>query len=67
MAQQIVITSIIGVAPYSIYVCQVDGSNCIYINTTSSVPYSFVIPESYDISNGFTLKVVDSNGCQIVD
>lgn len=67
MAQQIFITSVIGVAPYSIYICQVDGSNCIYIDTTSIIPFDFIIPESYDITNGFTLKVVDANGCQILD
>jgi hypothetical protein len=67
MANQINITTITGVPPYDIYICQVDGSNCIYIDTISSTPFSFIIPESYDITNGFTLKVIDANGCQILD
>lgn len=67
MAKQININTITGVPPYDIYVCQIDGTGCIYINTISSTPYSFIIPSPYDTADNFTLKVTDANGCQIVE
>jgi len=66
MAKQININTSTGVPPYDVYLCQVDGSDCIYIDTISAVPYSFIIPSPYDTADDFTLKVSDSTGCQIL-
>jgi len=67
MGKQIVITGITGASPFNIYLCQSDGSNCIYINTISTTTYDFVIPPPYDSADDFTIKVIDTNGCLILN
>jgi hypothetical protein len=59
------ITNITGSSPYDIYICQSGGTGCFYITTITSVPYSFVIPEPYDMSDSYMLKIIDNNDCII--
>lgn len=66
MGKQIFITGITGDSPYDIYLCQVDGTDCIYIDTISSTTYNFIVPSPYDTAVNFTVKVVDINGCSIL-
>lgn len=64
MTIQVTISSIVGTPPYNIYVCQVDGSNCFYIDRINSeqLPYIFDIPEPYNNSESYLIKAVDVAG-----
>lgn len=66
MTKEINISAITGTSPFDIYLCQIDGSDCIYIDTISSTPYSFIIPYPYDTAESFTLKVRDAYGNEIL-
>jgi len=57
------ITSITGQSPYNIYICQSGGTGCYYMSTTSTIPYSFVIPPPYDQSTSYMLKIIDGANC----
>lgn len=65
MPVQVSINSITGTSPYDVYICQSDGTGCFYISTINTLPYTFDIPEPYDTSSSYLLKVVDSNDCII--
>ncbi len=65
MAIQVTIESIAGQSPFDIYICQANGTGCFYISTITSTPYIFDIPEPYDSSTTYQLKVIDGNKCVI--
>ena len=65
MAIKVTINSITGASPYDVYICQSNGSGCFYITTVSAVPYEFDIPEPYNTSTSYMLKIVDNNNCII--
>ena len=67
MAVQVTINDISGATPYNIYICQNTGTGCFYISTItdSDLPYMFNIPQPYDTSSSYMLKVIDSNNCII--
>jgi hypothetical protein len=65
MAIQVTIESITGQSPFDIYICQTGGTDCFYMATTSTVPYSFNIPVPYNTSSSYMLKIIDSNNCTI--
>jgi hypothetical protein len=65
MAIKVTIDSITGTSPYDVYICQPNGNGCFYITTISSVPYQFDIPEPYDNSSTYMLKIIDSYNCII--
>lgn len=65
MAVQVTINSITGSSPYDVYICQSNGTGCFYISTITTLPYVFDIPEPYNTSTSYLLKVIDSNNCVI--
>jgi hypothetical protein len=65
MAIQVTINGITGSSPYDIYICQSGGTGCFYITTIASTPYVFDIPEPYNTSSSYMVKVIDSGGCVI--
>lgn len=65
MAIQVTIDSITGVTPYDVYICQADGTGCFYINTITSTPYIFDIPQPNDTASEYMLKIIDGQNCQI--
>jgi hypothetical protein len=65
MAVLVTISSLTGVSPYDVYVCQSGGTNCFYITTITSAPYSFDIPAPYNTNTAYMLKLIDSNNCII--
>lgn len=65
MGIEVSITNISGQSPYDIYVCQSGGTDCFYITTTSDTSYTFDIPDPYDNSTTYTIKIIDSNDCII--
>lgn len=65
MAVQVTINNITGSSPYDVYICQPNGTGCFYISTITTLPYVFDIPEPYNTSTSYLLKVIDSNNCVI--
>lgn len=65
MAVKVTINSITGQSPYDVYICQTSGAGCFYISTIETTPYVFDIPEPYDSSISYMLKIIDSNKCII--
>lgn len=65
MGLTVEITAITGASPYQVYICQVDGSDCFYVATTSTIPYTFQIPPPYDTSFEYMVKIVDAFGRSI--
>ena len=56
-----------GVQPFTIYVCDINQNNCIYIPdqiNLSQIPYTFQVPTGYQNTN-FLVKIIDSNNCEI--
>lgn len=65
MLTQVLINNITGQPPYDVYICQPDGTGCIYISRINSSPYLFEIPAPYDIYDSYMLKIIDGNNCVI--
>jgi hypothetical protein len=67
MAVKVTISDITGATPYDLYICQVDGSSCFYIDTIlySELPFEFDIPAPYNTATQYMLKVIDNNNCII--
>jgi hypothetical protein len=65
MTLKVTIDSITGQTPYNVYLCQPDGSGCIFITTISSAPYEFDVPPPYNNVSTYLLKIIDANGCII--
>ena len=63
MPLEISISSITGSSPYDMYLCDDPITTCFYIDTISSVPYSFNVPSIVEDYESFNLKVVDNNEC----
>ncbi len=61
-------TSIVGLnQPYTIYICDVYGNQCIlvaYINTTVPVNNTFVLPPQFNSAPAIGVKVITSDGCE---
>jgi len=55
-----------GTSPYDIWVCDECGiyGTCQYIDTISSVPYSFTLPVSFESMDTYVIKIIDNNGCE---
>jgi hypothetical protein len=56
-----------GTPPFSLYVCNVEGNECIYIQTITNdqVPYSFNLPTPF-INSNFSIKIIDNNQCELI-
>jgi hypothetical protein len=63
MPKVVTINDITGTTPYNIFLCDNPVTLCVYIGTTSTLPYSFDIPNVLTNQNDYTLKVEDDNGC----
>lgn len=69
MGTNITITSITGISPYDVYVCDTSYTTCIYVSTINSgdLPYSFMIPSIFSSFTNFVVKVIDDNDCVITE
>jgi hypothetical protein len=67
MPLKVTISNITGATPFHIYICEVDGTSCFYINTITSteLPYQFDIPQPYDVNTQYMINAVDANNCNI--
>lgn len=62
MSVEVAIYGITGQSPFDIYICQSGGTDCFYIDRITDYTYNFLIPEPYDISQAYMLKIIDGNG-----
>ena len=69
MGTNINISSITGITPYDVYVCDTGYTTCIYVSTINSgnLPYSFMIPSIFSSLTNFVVKVIDDNNCVITE
>ena len=67
MGITITINAVSGVSPYNVYICQVDGTGCFYIDQTSTIPFTFDIPTPYNLSTEYMVKIIDAEGCSITN
>lgn len=67
MSKLISIDAVTGTSPYDVYICDELGLNCFYITETSTIPFTFEIPKPYDELTVYMLKLVDAQGCQIIN
>jgi hypothetical protein len=65
MPTQITINNLSGASPYDIYLCDNPITTCVYITTTSTLPYVFDIPSIMESQTSFNLKMIDNNGCEV--
>jgi len=65
MTLQVTITNITGQSPYDVWICQPNGTSCVYISTIDAVdiPYVFNIPEPYNVYSSYMLKIIDNLNC----
>ena len=62
---QITINTISGVAPYTIYVCDVPQITCTFVTSgVTSAPLTFTVPENFLGYITVAVKVVDANNCE---
>jgi hypothetical protein len=69
MDTNITITSITGISPYDVYVCDTGYTTCVYVSTINSgdLPYSIMIPSIFSSFTDFVVKVIDDNDCVITE
>jgi hypothetical protein len=63
MPKIITINDITGSTPFNIFLCDNPVTVCVYVDTISTLPYSFQIPTILESQDDFNLKVEDDNGC----
>ncbi len=66
MAQIVTLNSTTGTFPLDIWVCDncTSTATCLYIGTTSTLPYDFTLPSFFEESPSYTIKVIDNNECE---
>jgi hypothetical protein len=62
MSQEVTITSVTANTPVEIYYCDSTSGSCVYVQTVSTFPYTFNVPDPYDLID-FVIKIVDTQGC----
>jgi hypothetical protein len=63
MPKTITINDITGSEPFNVYLCDNPITVCVYVDTISTLPYTFQIPTILESQDDFNLKVEDNNGC----
>jgi hypothetical protein len=65
MSKLITITSYTANTPIDFYYCDSFSANCVFVGSTSVVPYQFSIPSPYD-EDDLVLKLIDSESCEVI-
>ena len=67
--KSITLYNIVGLSnPYTVYVCDVYGNNCILLATisTSVPPYNqIILPPQFDSAPSVGVKIITSDGCEV--
>jgi hypothetical protein len=56
-----------GTSPFNVWVCDTCEGTCQYIDTITTTPYSFILPNTFESFETYVLKLVDINGCVYCD
>ena len=65
MASKITISSVSGAsAPYTLYVCDANGNNCVILTTDASPTGDFFLSSFFDGAPSVMLKIIDCNNCE---
>lgn len=67
MSQLIEISSITGTSPYDVYVCDVYGSNCMFLSAVTvnvPPPIYLTLPTYFDYAPVIMIKIIDANSCE---
>ncbi len=69
MPVNVVISAITGTSPYDIYICDTGNTTCVYVTgiTSGDLSYSFNIPTLFESVPTLSLKIVDSDGCVVIN
>ena len=68
MATIVTINSITsGTSPYNVWVCDTCFGACQYVDTITSLPYSFTLPSVYETYSSYVVKIIDDNNCVYCD
>ena len=62
MGQQVTITSVTANTPVEIYYCDSMSGDCVFVDTVSTFPFIFDVPDPYDLTD-YIIKIIDINGC----
>ena len=67
MTKLVTITTLTGTSPFDVYLCDGTYNNCIYIDTiiSSEIPYTFIVPISFENLTTVGVKVIDNVNCVI--
>jgi hypothetical protein len=67
MSKKLTITTLTGTSPFDVYLCDGTYNNCIYIDTITSleIPYTFIVPISFENLTTVGVKVIDNVNCVI--
>lgn len=56
-----------GSNPFQIYICDVAGDSCYFIDTITNtqIPFQFDLPIPF-LNSNFSVKIIDNNNCEIL-
>lgn len=66
MPTEITINTLSGTPDYQVYVCDDPIVTCVWIGQISGATYTFTVPPLLDGQPSYNLKVIDNNGCEII-
>lgn len=67
MPTEVTINTITGLADFNVYICDDPITTCVWIAQISGAPYQFTIPQILDGQPTYNLKIVDNNGCEVIE
>jgi hypothetical protein len=67
MPTEVTINTLTGLADFNVYICDDPITTCVWVDQIPSAPYQFTIPSILDGQPSYNLKIVDSNGCEIIE
>lgn len=53
-----------GTSSAYIYLCNNPITSCVYIASGATFPYTFDVPAPINNLTSYTIKIIDSNGCE---
>ena len=66
MPTNITINNITGTTPFDIYICDDPITTCVYVDTITTLPYTFSVPIILDGQLSYNLKVIDEFNCVVI-
>lgn len=64
MSQVVDILTSTGVAPYTVYVCDITNTFCYFVANGVTLPYQFTVQPPLDVATSIIIKLIDFDGCE---